>query len=157
MISLAVAVLTAAIAAFLGNRGLFRMQDRWAVVTLVPWWEEVCKGLAVWALPGRPLLAIHLLFGLLEFGYSAWRGERFLGLVGLTVHGFVGAVSAWLLSGSGFPGPFTLTGVVLTAVILHMLINLAVLGAVFPTLGLPGLVSRVEVDPKPGGRYNEPE
>lgn len=156
IISLVVAVLAAAAAAFLGNRLLFHLQDRWAVVTLVPWWEEACKGLAIWALPGRPVLAAHLLFGLLEFGHAAARGERYLGLVGLTVHGLVGGLSAWLLAGGLAPlGPFTLTGAVLAAGILHTVINLAVLGVVFPTLGLPGLISSDAIDPGHGGRYNE--
>lgn len=158
MIRLLLSVLAAAAAAFLGNRLLFRLQDRWAVVTLVPWWEEVCKGLAIWALPGKPVLAIHILFGLLEFGYSTARGERFLGLLGLSVHGFVGGVSAWLLGGGmATVGPFPLVGVVLVAGLLHMAINLLVLGAVLPTLGLPGLVAHLDIDPSSGGRYNERE
>lgn len=155
MMSLAVAVLVAAAAAFFGNRLLFSLQDRRALVTLVPLWEEICKGLAIWALPDRPILAIHLLFGLLEFGYSAWRGERFLGLVGLSIHGLVGGVAAWLL-GKG-TDPRALVFAVAGAVLLHMLLNLAVLGMVFPTLGLPGVVSHFRIDPRLGGRYNEQE
>lgn len=150
MITFALTVMAAVTAAFLGNRLLFRLQDRWAVVTLIPWWEEVCKGVAIWVLPGEPILVIHLLFGLLEFGYSAWRGERFLGLVGLSVHGLVGGFSAWMLGGL-----VPLAEVLLLAGLLHMVINLAVLGVLFPSLGLPGLLLPFEIDPKGGGRYNE--
>lgn len=156
MMSLALATLLAATAALLGNRMLFGLKGRWALATLVPLWEEICKGLAVWALPGRPILAIHLLFGLLEFAYSAWRGERFLGLVGLSVHGLTGGVVAWL-AGGGAPGAEALGLAVVGAGLLHMALNRAVLGMVFPTLGLPGLTLNVHVDPRPEGRYNEQE
>lgn len=155
MMSLILAVLLAATAAYLGNRLLFALQNQRALITLVPLWEEICKGLAVGALPGQPVLAIHLLFGLLELGYSAWRGERFLGLVGLTIHGLAGGVGAWLVVNG--PAPYRLVLAVLGATLLHMLLNRVVLGLVFPTLGLPGLISNLSVDHSHAGRYNEQE
>ncbi|MFZ5822743.1 MAG: hypothetical protein ACOY94_00125 [Bacillota bacterium] len=155
MTSLILAVLLAATAAFLGNRRLIFRKSRWALVAIVPFWEETCKAMAVWALPDRPVLAVHLLFGLLELAYSAWRGERFLGLVGLTIHGLVGGGAAWLV-GYG-PQSYSLGAVTLGAALLHMLLNLAVLGLVFPTLGLPGLISNFSVDHSHVCRYNEQE
>ncbi|MFZ5817511.1 MAG: hypothetical protein ACOY93_19785 [Bacillota bacterium] len=157
MTHLVLVVLVTALTALLGNRLLFRLYDRWSVVTLVPWWEELCKGLALWVLPGYHALPVHLLFGLLELGYSTWRGERFLGLVGFSVHGLVGGVVGLLLGGGPEPGARTLGLAVLAAGLLHMLLNLAVLGLVFPTLGLKGLSCNLHVDPGPGGRYNEHE
>lgn len=155
MMRLILAALLAATAAFLGNRCFYALRNRWVLVTLVPLGEESCKGLAIWALPDRPVLAIHLLFGLLELAYSAWRGERFLGLVGLTIHGLVGGAAAWV-AGNG-PEPYSLIAVTLGAALLHMLLNLAVLGLVLPTLGLPGLISNFRIDHSLAGRYNEQE
>lgn len=146
MITLFLATLLAALAAWIGNQWLYRRMGRGAIIALVPWWEEICKGLAIGLLGGRGALALHLLFGLVEFGYSALRGERFLGLAGFAIHGLVGGLTG-LAAHPLSPGP-----AILLAGIIHTLANMAVLFLVLPTLGL---VPKGTVDPSMGGRYNE--
>ncbi len=144
MVTVLVAILAGA-----GNLVLYRWKRNKAVVTLVPWWEEFCKLLAVLSLSGQPILPVHIVFGSLELGHAAWQGQRFLGLISFCIHGLTGGVAAYLAGAAGNVRGGLLFAV-LGAATLHVLLNGAVVGLVFPTLGISG----DPVDPSLGGRYN---
>lgn len=130
-----VAVLGAALGAYVGNRFLFSWLGQGAAIALVPWWEEACKLAAVVALPGAmaPLLAVHVLFGMAEFGYDCWRTRQdgfFLGLLSLVAHGLFGGLAALIAARHG-----SLWWGYVVAGLAHSLYNVAVLTLVLPTLG----------------------
>jgi hypothetical protein len=130
-----VAVLGAALGAYVGNRLLFRWLGQGAAIALVPWWEEACKLAAIVALPGAmaPLLPVHVLFGVAEFGYDWWRSRQdgfFLGLLSFVGHGLFGGLAALIAARHG-----SLWWGYVVAGLAHSLYNLAVLTLVLPTLG----------------------
>lgn len=127
------ASVVAACAAYVGNRLLLGALGRGAAVSLVPWWEEGCKMLAILLLPAMPILPLHLCFGIVEFIYDIARSRQnglFLGALSFTGHGLFGAVAALLAAQTG-----SFWWAYLAAAISHTLFSLAVLYLVLPTLG----------------------
>ncbi|MDF2626784.1 MAG: hypothetical protein K0R39_615 [Symbiobacteriaceae bacterium] len=125
--------LGAAAAAYLGNRALYRARGARAALTVVPWWEEALKLAAAAAVPGVPMLFVHVLFGALEFAYDLRRGENdalFLGLLTFAGHGLAGGVA--MLAADGLGG---LWWAYLAAGLTHTLYMAGVLYLVLPTLG----------------------
>lgn len=132
-VMLLAALVIAASAAYVGNRLLLGALGRGAAVSLVPWWEEGCKMLAVVLLPAMPMLPLHLCFGLVESIYDIARSRQnglFLGALSFTGHGLFGAVAALLATQTG-----SLWWAYLAAAISHTLYSFAVLYFVLPTLG----------------------
>ncbi|HWI51268.1 MAG TPA: hypothetical protein VNT01_03925 [Symbiobacteriaceae bacterium] len=133
MTSLIMVSLAAAIAAYLGNRLLFRTLGARAAVTLVPWWEEAAKLAAAAAVPSFPMLYVHVIFGALEFAYDIWRGRNdafFLGLLTFAGHGLFGSVAMLTADSMG-----ARWWAYAAAGLMHMLYNAAVIYVVLPTLG----------------------
>jgi hypothetical protein len=129
------AVLGAVLGAYVGNRLLFRWFGQRAAIAAVPWWEEACKLVAIVAVPGAlaPVLPVHLLFGMAEFGYDWWRNRQdgfFLGLVTFVGHGLFGGLAALIAVRQG-----SLWGAYVVAGLAHSLYNLAVMTLILPTLG----------------------
>lgn len=125
--------LGAAAAAYLGNRTLYRTLGPRAAVTLVPWWEEAAKLAAAAALPGTPMLFVHVVFGALECAYDLWRGRNdalFLGVLTFAGHGLFGSVAMLAADTLG-----TWWWAYAAAGLLHMSYNAAIVYLVLPTLG----------------------
>lgn len=128
-----ITTLTAAAAAFTGNRWAYRRFGHRAAVTVVPAYEECLKFLAAALVPAVPILYVHALFGLVELAYDWWRSEpeaRFIGLFSFAVHGLVGSFALLALDGGlGWLGAFAI------AVAVHGALNVIVLYVVLPALG----------------------
>ncbi len=95
LISVAIAVLTAVILSYLGNRRLYRTLGARAIVLGVPVWEESCKALAILVLPTSPVLLVHFLFGAVEFVLSPPVDSKLgkvLGALSLATHGLIGTL-----------------------------------------------------------------
>jgi hypothetical protein len=123
----------AAAAAYLGNRTLYRSLNARSALTLVPWWEEGTKLMATAAVPGVPMLFVHLLFGAIEFAYDLRRGENdafFLGLLTFAGHGLSGSVA--MLAADTLGGWWW---AYLAAGLTHTLYMVGVVCAVLPALG----------------------
>jgi len=123
----------AAVAAYAGNLGFFRMAGRRATATWIPLWEEACKVMAAGLLPGQPVLLVHLLFGVMEFLYDWYRirGDGFfMGVLTACCHGLCGGLAALAFQYSG-----SLWAAYAVAALTHCAYNTAVLHLVLPALG----------------------
>jgi hypothetical protein len=98
----------AAVASYVGNRIWLLALGRRGALLIAPWWEEGCKLLAVSLLPGRPLLAVYGLFGVLELAYDLWQGEEgrgaLLGALAVAGHGLAAGAGALVLARTGSLG-----------------------------------------------------
>jgi len=91
----AIAVLIAAILSYLGNKGLYKAMGARGLVVGIPVWEETCKALAIWVMPGSPVLFIHLFFGAIDCALSASSGSKSgkaLGTISLVTHALTGTL-----------------------------------------------------------------
>lgn len=126
------ATVGAALVSYLGNRKLFAFFGASAAVTVVPWWEEGCKAVAIVLLPGSTILYVHLVFGALELLYDVVRSRGaalYVGLLSLAVHGLTGGVSAFLWNGgSGLWWAYLASGAT------HTTVNLLLVSLVLPAL-----------------------
>lgn len=129
---LILATFGAALLSYLGNRRLFQLFGESAAVTVVPWWEEGCKAIAVLLLSGAPVLSVHLLFGSMELLYDVLRGRvegLYLGLLSLASHGLAGGVAALLAErGSGLFWAYAAAGAA------HTLVNVLLVSIILPVL-----------------------
>jgi hypothetical protein len=132
-IALFALALGAALAAYAGNRMFYRGLGSLAAVTVVPWWEELCKLGAAALLPAVPMLFVHVVFGALECAYDIWRGRDdavFLGVISFAGHGLCGGVAMLAYDSMGSLGWAYLSGG-----LTHALYAAALVYAVLPTLG----------------------
>lgn len=119
--------LAAAFVALIGNRLAVRGGDRVAVAVLVPLVEEVAKTGAALAV-GAPIVATHVVFGLIEAGYDIIKPSRvglLAGLVGLAGH-FTFGLAAGLVYGRYGSGPAAIAA----ATLAHVFFNAIVIGRV---------------------------
>jgi hypothetical protein len=123
----------AALAAYAGNRALYRRLGPRAAISVVPWWEEGVKLIAAALTPGVPMLFVHMGFGALELAYDLRKGENdalFLGVLTFAGHGLFGGVA--MLAADSLGG---LWWAYLAAGLTHMVYMAGVVHYVLPTLG----------------------
>lgn len=123
----------AALAAYAGNRTLYRRLGPRTAIAAVPWWEEGVKLIAAALTPGVPMLFVHLGFGALELAYDLRKGENdalFLGVLTFAGHGLFGGVA--MLAADSLGG---LWWAYLAAGLTHTLYMAGVVHYVLPTLG----------------------
>ncbi len=123
--------LSAAFIALIGNRWAVRGGDRVAVAALVPLVEEAAKTGAALVI-GAPILATHVVFGLIEAGYDIIKPSRFgllAGFVGLVGHLAFGLM-AGLVYGRLGSGP----AAVAAATLAHIFFNAVIIGRL-PAIG----------------------
>lgn len=117
--------LSAAFIALIGNRWAVRGGGRTAVAVLVPLVEETAKTGSALVI-GAPILATHVVFGLIEAAYDIIKPSRFgllAGFVGLVGHLAFG-LTAGLVYGCYRSGPAT----VAAATLVHTVFNAVVVG-----------------------------
>ncbi|MHB0884389.1 MAG: hypothetical protein ACYC6V_08105 [Bacillota bacterium] len=136
---------SAAFVALIGNRWAVRGGDRAAVAALVPLVEETAKTGAALII-GAPILATHVVFGLIEAGYDVSKRSPFgllAGFVGLVGHLGFGLTAGWVYGRFG-SGP----AAVAAATLVHIFFNAAIIGR------LPAIGRRRGDGRRNGGRRN---
>ncbi|WP_366923348.1 hypothetical protein MFMK1_000223 [Metallumcola ferriviriculae] len=101
-----------ALMVWLINRQIVNLLGNKAVITAIPFIEELFKSAAA-VLLGVPLVALHGIFGIIEGVYDIIAGVRFLpAAASVLSHTFFGGLTNYLLHIFGFWGAWFVAGLV---------------------------------------------